>query len=278
MRFKPKTFFQRLPGADKWGIGDVRRVLYHLPELLAANPEHWVLIVEGEKDVETAESLGFVATCNPMGAGHRKDGGNSKWLPEFSEVLRGRYVVIIPDDDPVDPKLGYSPGIEHAADIGRSLLGKVAGLKWLRLTANESKADLSDWVAAGGSAELLWELIEQAPDRVQQKPEQQPVTPETQPPPEPSQQPENQPTGSSTYPMATTYGKNPDDYDPLSHRKAIAKRLAVLAAAGEMPVSCWCDLASQEIEHLRGANAIHTRRLADSILDEARKRAAAKNN
>jgi DNA primase len=41
--------------------------LYRLPDLLASSGP--VLIVEGEKDVETARSIGFTATCNLDGAG-----------------------------------------------------------------------------------------------------------------------------------------------------------------------------------------------------------------
>lgn len=37
----------------------MRPVLYHLPEVIAA---HQVIVTEGEKDVETACSLGFIAT------------------------------------------------------------------------------------------------------------------------------------------------------------------------------------------------------------------------
>ena len=58
-RFEPKTFRPRRPdgmGGWKWGYGDVRRVLYHLPEVIEASI---VFICEGEKDVETLEILGF---------------------------------------------------------------------------------------------------------------------------------------------------------------------------------------------------------------------------
>jgi hypothetical protein len=51
-------------------------VLYRLPELLAARqkkPNITVLVPEGEKDVESARELGFVATCNPFGALKWKD-------------------------------------------------------------------------------------------------------------------------------------------------------------------------------------------------------------
>ncbi len=47
---------------------DVRRVLYRLPQLLAAALTAIVFIVEGEKDVDRLVKAGLVATCNAGGA------------------------------------------------------------------------------------------------------------------------------------------------------------------------------------------------------------------
>jgi hypothetical protein len=51
----PKDFRQRRPDPAakdgwNWRLGDIRRVLYRLPELLAANPAEPVFVTEGEKD------------------------------------------------------------------------------------------------------------------------------------------------------------------------------------------------------------------------------------
>ena len=90
VRFEPKTFRQRKPdgnGGWSWKLGDVRRVLFKLPELIEAIAAgHPVFIVEGEKDVLTLNKLGVVATTNAGGAG--------KWRPEFSEALRGADVIL----------------------------------------------------------------------------------------------------------------------------------------------------------------------------------------
>ena len=52
-----------------WKTGDVRKVLYRLPELIeAVANERRILIVEGEKDVESLRKLNVPATCNPGGA------------------------------------------------------------------------------------------------------------------------------------------------------------------------------------------------------------------
>jgi hypothetical protein len=114
IRYEPKSFSQRRPdGKGGWiyNLEGVRRVLYRLPEFLSG-PDP-VIVVEGEKDVESLRRLGLNATTNPMGAG--------KWRDEFSESLRGREVIIIPDNDP--------EGLQHVCIVARSLLGKAAKVK-----------------------------------------------------------------------------------------------------------------------------------------------------
>ena len=74
----------------------VERLPYRLPELLASPASVW--IVEGEKDVETLRAIGQVATCNPGGAG--------KWLPAFSEYLKGKHVYFAADNDELGQKHG----------------------------------------------------------------------------------------------------------------------------------------------------------------------------
>ena len=59
-RLEPKSFRQRRPDAKhgwSWSLGDVRRVLYRLPQVTGAEV---VFVVEGERDVETLKSVGVV--------------------------------------------------------------------------------------------------------------------------------------------------------------------------------------------------------------------------
>ena len=91
VRLSGHRFFQeRANGTGGWipGIAGVTRVLYRLPELLAA-PDAAMSsgLVEGEKDVDRLRSAGLAATTNPMGAG--------KWLAQYSEALRGRAVALV---------------------------------------------------------------------------------------------------------------------------------------------------------------------------------------
>lgn len=140
IRVEPKGFRQRRPdgfGGWLWNLDGARRVLYRLREVLA---ETDILVCEGEKDCDTACKMGIVATCNPGGAG--------KWRPEFTEVLGGKKVVVIPDAD--------EPGRKHALHVAQSLVGKVESLRVLKLPAVK---DFSEWVERGGTKEALSELI-----------------------------------------------------------------------------------------------------------------------
>ncbi len=157
VRFEGKEFRQRRPDGSgwAWGLGGCRRVLYNLPMLRASNKTRIVFIPEGEKDVDTLVERGFLATCNPMGAG--------KWQPEYDEELRGCHVVILPDNDPIDEKTGVSVGEEHGRDILKSLYGKAASIKVLRLPGLPPKGDVSDWFAAGHSVDEFRDLVKSTP-------------------------------------------------------------------------------------------------------------------
>lgn len=116
VRFPGKNFRQRYMGPDGewvWNLKERRRVLYRLPEIIAAvGAGKTIYLCEGEKDVEAFVARGYEATCNPMGAG--------KWRPEFSETLVGANVIIVQDKD--------EPGRNHAEKVKQSLLGKAAGI------------------------------------------------------------------------------------------------------------------------------------------------------
>jgi hypothetical protein len=142
VRYQPKDFKLRRPdgqGGWIWNLNGTRRVLYNLPAVIDAET---LLICEGEKDYGTGGRLGFVATCNPGGAGKRR--------AEYVEWLRGKHVVIIPDRD--------DPGCRHARDVARSLIGVAASMKLIE-PLPQSK-DLTEWVESGGTREKLLRIIE----------------------------------------------------------------------------------------------------------------------
>jgi len=136
LRYDPKAFKQRRANGT-WKLGDVRRVLYRLPQLLASDRP--VVIVEGEKDVHNVESLGFLATT--------VSGGVEGWRSEFADVLRGRVCILLPDDD--------DPGRQFSAHVATWLPYSVG----LQLPGLQPKQDVSDWIASGGTAADLRELV-----------------------------------------------------------------------------------------------------------------------
>jgi hypothetical protein len=166
VRLEPKAFRQRRPdgkGGSIWSLKGVRRVLYRLPELVKADPSQPVFVVEGEKDADTLAGLGWVATTNPMGAG--------KWRPEYSEALRGRHVIILPDND--------EPGRQHAEKVAKALKGVSASVLIINLPGLPEKGDVSDWLQVpGNDKDKLLALIDATPhaqglqeDQVQNQPE-----------------------------------------------------------------------------------------------------------
>lgn len=147
IRFEPKAFGQRRPdGEDGWiyNLKGVRRVLYHLPQLINST-EDYVFVCEGEKDVHTLESLGFIATTN--------SGGGSKWNKEFNKYFKGKDVIILPDQD--------KAGEEHAELVAKNLYHTANSVRIINLQGLQPKQDVTDWVNLdpASSVETLKVLI-----------------------------------------------------------------------------------------------------------------------
>jgi DNA primase len=74
-RYDPKDFRQRRPDATApdgwtWNTKGIKKVLFRLPETLAAIASgEFIFVCEGEKDVLAMVQHGFSATTNPGGAG-----------------------------------------------------------------------------------------------------------------------------------------------------------------------------------------------------------------
>jgi len=131
LRMEPKGFRQRRPdgkGGWHWSVKDCPVVPYRLPQILASNGT--VFVVEGEKDVQSLESIGLISTCNA--------GGASKWKPEHAKHLAGRDVVILPDND--------EPGRKHAQQVAKSLVGIANAIKVVELLDLPLKGDVSNWI------------------------------------------------------------------------------------------------------------------------------------
>lgn len=134
VRYEPKNFRQRHSdgkGGWTWKMDGIERVLYNLPAVLKSQT---VWIVEGEKDADNLNALGFVATTNV--------GGGGKWLDAYTESLHGKDVVICGDND--------KTGQEHVELVFSSLAGKVKTARLVKIPAPHK--DVSDFIKAVGQA------------------------------------------------------------------------------------------------------------------------------
>lgn len=122
-------------------------VLYRAPQVVAAvkaGREVWLL--EGEKDVHTAERLGLVATTNTQG-------GKSFPADLVEEFTNARVVVVLDRDS-----TGWARGVDlHAklTAVGANVLLRLPDLEG-------AKTDFTDHVEAGkGLDELQWVVVEE---------------------------------------------------------------------------------------------------------------------
>lgn len=124
--------FRQFAADGKPKVSGIRRVLYRLPEVLAAaQAGGTVFVVEGEKDADSLASTGAVATCNIGGAG--------KWRDEYTAALRGvGEVVVIADRD--------DPGRRHAVQVAESV--RASGIPVCILEPAKGK-DVTDHLVAG---------------------------------------------------------------------------------------------------------------------------------
>jgi len=149
LRLPGKRFLQRCPdknGGWKYKLDGVRKVPYRLPDILDENgKKETIFVVEGEKDANAMKTLGFLSTTSPNGA--------EKWPPEFNKYFKDRRVAILPDNDNV--------GQEYGQDVARNLSTVTEQIKLVRLPGLPEKGDVSDWLANGGTAEQLLQIVEE---------------------------------------------------------------------------------------------------------------------
>jgi DNA primase len=139
--FPPKDFRQRYQDESGHWVWRKhhRQVLYRLPKVLASPI---VFLVEGERDVETLEANGFIATTKSGGAG-------TEWLSAYTDALQGREVVLLPDND--------ETGLECGVRTARALLNHVKRLMWVVFPQAK---DVTEWFEAGHSELELIGLVE----------------------------------------------------------------------------------------------------------------------
>lgn len=148
-----RKFSQQRFEGGQWvnGLKGVEPLPYNL-KYLADRPDDNVVIVEGEKDADNLMGAGIIATCNSGGAG--------KWDSRLNRHFTGRNIIVIPDND--------NAGRHHADKLVSELSGVVKSLRILDLAKHwpeaPEKADVSDYMAAGGDLNQLMELALQQTD------------------------------------------------------------------------------------------------------------------
>lgn len=134
---KTKKFYFKKPDGS-YGIGDIKHLLYNLPAVLSAET---IYFVEGEKCADIINSQGYVATTMDSGA-------NSVWYPEYAEWLKGKQVIIIPDND--------KPGMMYAENIKSHIPWAVIKT----LPDLKEKEDIYDWLMSGHTMSEIYNLPE----------------------------------------------------------------------------------------------------------------------
>jgi hypothetical protein len=151
-----KTFRQRRKvGSDYvYNLDGIGHTIYRHPEVEIAVAEGRVVyLVEGEKDVETLESWGLVASTNSGGAQH--------WSPAHAELFRDADVVILLDNDDA----GRSGGLKRAQSL-RGIAKRVRVLDFAQHIPDfPAKLDVTDWKDRfGGTSDQLEKIIAGLPD------------------------------------------------------------------------------------------------------------------
>jgi len=153
VRYEPKDFRQRRhdsSGKPIWNLDGVERIPYNLPALNEAiRSGGTIIVVEGEKDADSLNELGFVATTSCGGAAWA-------WTQEFCAYFGGAAeVVVVADND--------EAGREAARDRARQLrvvVDRVALIE--QLPEVPEKGDASVLVDMGWGFDRLCALFESA--------------------------------------------------------------------------------------------------------------------
>jgi hypothetical protein len=147
LRYPGKRFVQRKSdgkGGYDYKLGDVKKPLYNLPDLLVATQ---VFVTEGEKD---ADNLRAALPKDQHVAVVTNFDGAGKWRDEYSVFFAGKRVVILPDND--------EPGRKHGDDVARSVSRYALGVKLLNLSGLPEKGDVSDYLENHSIDDLFKEL------------------------------------------------------------------------------------------------------------------------
>ncbi len=164
-----KTFRAYHWDGKKWkkGKGGQAPILYNLKTVVETAPDVPILLCEGEKDADNLAALSFVATTNPY--------GSKEWESTFTNILAGKFVVILEDHD--------EPGRIRTGSIAPKLFEAGCRVKvitparggWNQTDAEDVSDTITQWrqmgVADHEITARLNNVITNAPDWSSPEPE-----------------------------------------------------------------------------------------------------------
>lgn len=139
--------------SDKSGLNGLKMPLYRLDKL---NNTDTVYIVEGEKDVETLERMGYTATTSPNGAG-------ANWKREYNKYLSGKDCIVLADNDEAGEKAG-SKTAESLISSGISCKLIRAADIYPEISEKGDITDIFDTVGLEKTVSLLQSAVERTLD------------------------------------------------------------------------------------------------------------------
>lgn len=144
---KSAVWYRMEQGRYVKGLAGEKFPPYHLHKFTKTSGT--LVIVEGEKDVETVERMGISATTSPNGAG-------AKWRKEYNKYFIDRNVVILTDNDEAGEKYGR--------ETAERIRGSAAAVKLIRSADIypdvPHKGDISDIAEILGEEKAKQLLIE----------------------------------------------------------------------------------------------------------------------
>lgn len=149
LRCPGKRFLQRRPasgGGWIWNLDGIPPMLYNLHRLQNARV---VCICEGEKDCEIFDRLSLHSALGGDVV-PTTSGGVESWHDELADALRGKQVILMPDDD--------VPGATYAEKVAASLRLRDMEPRIVSFHDDGAK-DLSEFIEAGHTADELVERI-----------------------------------------------------------------------------------------------------------------------
>lgn len=134
------------------GLQGAHAPLYNAPLLLSAS-DYPVYFVEGEKDADRLVNWGEMATCTPNGA------GQTTWFDEYTELIKGRDIFILTDND--------QPGEKYGQFVASHVYGAAKSVKIIPAKAIYEEcpikgdiSDIADQIGDAAAQEALAKAME----------------------------------------------------------------------------------------------------------------------